>query len=524
MVAIGRLLLSLFATASVYADPDQPIGDATLTYSLLAAYFAFAGTFMVLAFSRIRTPRAAVFGHIIDITFFASLIHLTDGVESPFFVYFTFVLFTAAIGWGWRGAALTTGATLTVYLFLTALGDADPWFHVDRIIIRVSYLLVAGVFFSYFAAVAEGSRLRLARLAEWPQTEENDKPASIAGVLSHAADILKLSGIVVVWHGGGHLRAMAFSSGDIRESKLAEGYRLAVVARPAILRGGQVQSLLDALPPTLQMTPVDGESGVVVPLQDHGPGAFVLLLGKRRFGREFLPLAAIVATRIAADLTQDELRRQTIRTAVAEERARLARDIHDDILQSLTAVALRLKAAEGKLPAGIAKQVVGVRELVTLQQRRLRELVTQVQAKSEARESFGDRMATLVSRLQIQWECTITLEVQSAPLSLPEATMRDIELFVTEAVANGARHGKAERIEITLQSTPHRLQLSIKDDGGGMQGCDGAYDHEAVIQGGLGSASLRQRAEARGWRIQLMTSVRGTDIVVQVPMRPDHQQ
>jgi signal transduction histidine kinase len=519
MVSLGRLLLSLFATLSVYIDPTQPTGDTALTYALLAAYALFAVA--VLAGSRriFRIPRFDILCHVIDIAFFATLIHLTDGPASPLFVYFTFVLFSGAIGWGWRGAAGTTVATVAIFLLLTAITDVDLWLHVDRIVVRISYLTVAGIFFCYFAAIVEESRLRLARLADWPAATAADKMhPPIAGILAHAAEILKLSHIVVIWRREDGTHVAAFCEGETRFDLMPEAPGLDRYAQATIIRAEEISSLLEGLPASLLTRAIAVERGVVVPLPDHNSGSCVVLLGRRRFGRDFLPLAAIVATRVAAELKHDDLRKQLIRTAAAEERAKLAQDIHDDMLQSLTAVALRLKALEARLPSGVADEVSAVRDLVTLQQRRLRELVMETGSASRGADgSFAGRMKALAAMLRAQWACVIELELQPGDLPLPEATIRNVELFVTEAVANGVRHGHATRFEIGQRIAQDWLELSIRDDGRGIEGSAGAYDHEAIMHGRLGSNSLRQRAQALGWRIQLATSAGGTQVVVQVP-------
>jgi hypothetical protein len=244
MVAFGRLLLSLFALVSVYMDPSQPTGDPTITYGLGAAYCFFSAAIIALTLRGFGTPRLGILTHIIDVAFFAGLIYLTDGVTSPFFVYFTFVLFSSAIGWGWQGAVATTIATVTFFLALTFTGSTDPSPHLDRIIVRVSYLAVAGGFFAYFAASAEASRLRLARLADWPNAGEALGHPPIGLVIAHAANTLKVETLIVVWRQQEATQMATYSGGQVKVETLAETPTLPVQPVPTIVGKAEIQALL----------------------------------------------------------------------------------------------------------------------------------------------------------------------------------------------------------------------------------------------------------------------------------------
>lgn len=514
MVAFGRLLLSLFALVSVYADPSQPTGDPTLTYGLGAAYCFFSAAIIVVTSRGVGTPRLGILTHIIDVTFCAGLIHLTDGVTSPFFVYFTFVLFSSAMGWGWQGAAATTIATVTFFLALSFTGDSDPLVHLDRIIIRVSYLAVAGGFFAYFAASAEASRLRLARLADWPNAEEVPGHPSIALVIAHAAHTLKLEKLIVAWPQRGATQMATYSGGKVDFVTIAEVRTFALPPVPAFVGKAEIEALPGMSDP-FDLDLLD--RGVYAPLPEHAAG-WILLLGRRRPGADLLHLASIIAMRISVELKQQELRNQLVRTVAAEERAKLAQDIHDDVLQSLTAVGLRLKAIEAQLPAPHSGELATLRGLVSSQQQRLRALVSPPGGASNSAVHLVERLSALASLLEVQWGCTIEVEAEPYSPAVTEATIRNLELFIAEAVANAVRHGKANRFEIRQKLTADTIQISLRDNGRGLPGGKGLFDHETILDAGVGSASLRQRAAAQGWRMNLATSPDGTWIILEVSL------
>jgi signal transduction histidine kinase len=218
------------------------------------------------------------------------------------------------------------------------------------------------------------------------------------------------------------------------------------------------------------------------------------------------------------ELKQQDLRNQLVESVAAAERAKLAQDLHDDVLQSLTAVSLRLKEMEARLPADHTAEIVALRGLVSGQQRRLRALVAPQDGDAQAQASLANRLTALAAQLEGQWGCAISVETDPSDSPLAEATIRNLELFVAEAVANAVKHGKAKRFEIQQKRKANAIQIDLRDNGQGLPGTKGLFDHDTILQGELGSASLRQRVAARGWRMNLATSTDGTWIILEVPL------
>src|SRR5215213_5620270 len=91
LIAVGRFVLAIASFAAIYFDPLEPSRVPALTYSMLAVYACYSLlTVIWTAVSPATSRRVQVFSHLLDLTFFGTINHLTFGPTSPFFTYFVF--------------------------------------------------------------------------------------------------------------------------------------------------------------------------------------------------------------------------------------------------------------------------------------------------------------------------------------------------------------------------------------------------------------------------------------------------
>ena len=102
VIALARVLLSTTSLLAIWLEPAEPQHHVELTYSLHALYVVYASLLAVIMWRRDRTSRGLVAIHLIDIGVGSVFQYLTLGPSSPFFVYFTFALASAAARWGSR--------------------------------------------------------------------------------------------------------------------------------------------------------------------------------------------------------------------------------------------------------------------------------------------------------------------------------------------------------------------------------------------------------------------------------------
>ena len=172
MLARARLYLAALSLIAIRIDPTEPARYAAVAYGLLAGYVAYALAIVVaLRLGRLLAFSRPVVLHSLDIAWAGGLSLFTDGPNSPFFLFFVFVLLEAAYRWSLRGTMLTT-AVLTVLLVLEAMVLAAPPlggerllegdFEANRCLMRAMYLVIVGYLVGH---LSERERRALAETA-----------------------------------------------------------------------------------------------------------------------------------------------------------------------------------------------------------------------------------------------------------------------------------------------------------------------------------------------------------------------
>jgi PAS domain S-box-containing protein len=220
--------------------------------------------------------------------------------------------------------------------------------------------------------------------------------------------------------------------------------------------------------------------------------------------------------------TERALRRARERTlearfaAVLAERTRLAREIHDTLLQGFTGVALKLLAASNRVTEP-AESVMELREIVSLAQKTLvdaRRAVWDLRAPSSAPGDFPAmvRLATedcvRGTELRLEYYCSGL----ARPLD-PEVEAVAIRVL-QEALANVVKHAGARTARVDLAFHASRVQLAIADDGRGF-----TVDPEFQTYGGhWGLLGMRERTSQVRGKLSIRSSPgRGSQIVLRVP-------
>ena len=153
VIAQGRLLLSALSMFAIQFDATQPTQYAEAAQLLVWLYFAFAAILVGLTRYRFLKSRTRLIIHFADVVIISVLLFLTDGPNSPFFVFFTFALLVAMLRWQWQ-AVVATAFALTLTLVITRINNRPDigGNSFNSEIIRGAYLVVAGGMIAYASA------------------------------------------------------------------------------------------------------------------------------------------------------------------------------------------------------------------------------------------------------------------------------------------------------------------------------------------------------------------------------------
>jgi two-component system sensor histidine kinase UhpB len=196
--------------------------------------------------------------------------------------------------------------------------------------------------------------------------------------------------------------------------------------------------------------------------------------------------------------------------AQEEERRRLARDLHDEVNQALTAILLRLEALSQSAPPEVGEELGEVKRLVNQAMGELLQLARQLRPTALDDHGLLPALTTHVRRFAGQTGIEADLRTNGEALDLPPDREIAVYRVAQEALANVARHAGASRVEVDLDTSGDTLELRVRDDGRGFNP-DGEH-------AGLGLDGMAERARLVGGELTIDSRPgSGTELVMTVP-------
>jgi signal transduction histidine kinase len=249
-----------------------------------------------------------------------------------------------------------------------------------------------------------------------------------------------------------------------------------------------------------------------------------LVIGTRLFGactvrfsqaREFVPeeltLARALAMQATLALQLARLEEQGRRSAILDERNRMARDIHDTLAQGFTGVVIQLEAAKDAnarhRPGEANDHIQRASELARQSLAEARRSVHALRPLALEQGSLGAAIEGLLHRMTAGTGIDASLEVEGRAWDLPADWEDNLLHIGQEALANALKHGSPKRLAVTLAFEDKGITLTVSDDGSGFEASRSAA--------GFGLSGMRERVERLGGRLVLRSAPGdGTAVVV----------
>jgi signal transduction histidine kinase len=218
----------------------------------------------------------------------------------------------------------------------------------------------------------------------------------------------------------------------------------------------------------------------------------------------------------------EELRttqRQLQDLALAEERTRLAREMHDSLGHRLTVTIVQLEGAQRLIPTdpGRATRIIAtMRGEIKEALSELRRTVTALRSPVTNNLALDTALATLSQTFQQNTDIPTHFSVTPGFPVLPESYRLAFYRTAQEALTNIQRHARAHNGWLQLSADDHQITLLVEDDGKGM-------DNQGDNSTGSGLIGLRERAEQLGGEVQLVGRPGGgTQLIFTAPL-PKHE-
>jgi len=527
VIALGRLLLATMFLLAILIDVSQPAKAPAITYALLGAYVVFAAAVAAITWNDWwLEARLAGPAHAIDILVFMMLVFVTEGYTSPYFIFFVFVLLSAAIRWGWRETALTA-VLLTVLYLGTGLfaANREHDFDVARFIVRTAQLVIVSLILIWFGANQWRARfvIRSRELLAEPSLDRSPLETALSGAM---IDVGASRG-ALVWRDRerGSARAIAIRDGVRRDVKLkrrvldgaASSPFLYEIRRNRGLRRDEERNLRPILPLEAigeeTAAAVGPSEGLALPLRlDKGDG-LMFLEQVSNLSTDHIDLAEQIAADVSSHIQRHALLKAVEDNAEARSRLILARDLHDSVVQFLAGAAFRLEAMKRSEASGrtLEPQLNELKQLMMQEQGELRSFITALRSGPEVSLSELTRdLELLAERLSKQWAIECSFSGEGGDLLIPTRIHLDTHQIVREAVANAVRHAGAKSVKIAFYSDLEALRLDLVNDGAEYPRYGDAYEPPQ---------SLRERVDQSGGKVDIARGMDVTKVSISLPIR-----
>lgn len=236
----------------------------------------------------------------------------------------------------------------------------------------------------------------------------------------------------------------------------------------------------------------------------------------RELSPDDLRLLHTVGDLLGMAIERAQLYARSARLGAAEERNRLARDMHDTLAQGLTAIALQIDSADALLEAGMPAERIRERlqRALALTHANLedtRRTVLDLRAAPLEGRTLVAAVETLVREFQTQG-FLIRFEATDANRPLAPRVEVGVYRIAQEALGNATRHAHAHAIKVCLTTSAEQLTLQVEDDGQGFDPTDPATGHFGLI-------GMQERAKLLGGSLRIETQPgAGTCITATIPL------
>lgn len=533
MIATMRLVLAVSALLIIYLDPAEPDHLVQETYAALVLYVLYSALLYVDSLSV-----QGVFGwrrswaHWIDVAWYTLLIGLSSGTNSIFFFFYFFSILVASFRWGFRSG---TRVTITSFVLFTGVGylTAPSGFELNRFLLRPIYLLVLGYMIAYWGGFEVELRRRLKFLKDI--TRLSNPRFGIDRTISWGMEQLlafyEAENCFLVMseteEGTYNLRRARRLNDDLMSSNEVLSDSTAAIflsgaSTEALIHRNSASTCMSYNTETAEVSVVplakplgavlSGESFLSVPVTYRGDtiGRFYIVGRKIRFTPSDAEFVLQTIDQVIPLLDNIRLVDHLATDAANHERERIARDIHDSVIQPYVGFQLGLAALSEKIQRGDDDVLHQISELSQLTAKGIADLRNYIgEMKSPGRSSYGQLLPAL-ERFCARFSQATGIKVEilaSENLSINDRLAGEVFQIVAEGLSNIRRHTNAQFAKTEFQSAEGTLVITIENE-----------NRENVTKL-FRPRSMAERAESLGGTLLVKTNGNNSTVVtIEIPL------
>jgi signal transduction histidine kinase len=279
---------------------------------------------------------------------------------------------------------------------------------------------------------------------------------------------------------------------------------------------------VDSIDPRLQ--PLLGEGDILsIGIAAQSLQGRLFVCGPKLSMETSLPAADAVGALLAIEFEATAQVSNGVREAVEQERIRVARDLHDGLLQSFTGIVLQLETVHSLLitePHAAQNMITQAQGLIMSDQRELRRFVEELSPRrsgTAAKFDFRERLEDLRLRYQNQWGIRVIIDIERIDPNVSGFLGQETFRLISEAVTNSAKHGRASEVRVSVHTVGSEMHIEVSDNGSGFP-FHGRLTLEQMRQSGNGPTMLAGRVSSLNGNLTVDSTESGSVVTMTVPL------
>jgi signal transduction histidine kinase len=544
MVCLMRLILALSALLIIYIDPSEPNHYVALTYGALILYSVYSLLLYLLSLGR-SSPLPMGLLSWVDTACYLVLVSLSSGTSSIFFFFFFFAVLVTSF---YRGFAAGLSIALVSALLFTAIGFATSpgkqHFELNRFLLRPIYLLVLGYMMAYWGGAEIRLKRRLALLKE-VNTLSNPRfgiTHTMGSIMKSVRAFYDADACLLVMAGertGEQIltRVERTSAGEEAQSEtipeaLAHQFfslpeTAAVIFNKKIKPWEPKSDRYYAYDLTLNertpegrdasaklITTLDAPAFLSVPLlhRSRAVGRIFLTGTEDSFDNSDIDFLIQIVEQVTPVINNIRLLDRLASNAAEQERQKIARDLHDSVIQPYIGLQYKVAALRNKFAQGnveIMEDLNKLFEVTANEITGLRRYVGGLKEKGGREDDFLSAVRRYTEQFEENYGIDVKIECETG-LHINDRLAAEVIPLVHEGLSNIRKHTQATTSIIRLGNDGGHLILFIENDGA---------SNGTAAQPKFIPRSITERAQSLGGHARVSAGREGwTRVTVRIPL------
>ena len=536
MIGVMRLILASSALLIIYIDPSEPDRLVNVTYASLVLYIIFSATLYFLSLLKPgRFERLSTWAPWMDVGWYLVLVALSSGTNSIFFFFFFFPILVLSFCHGFKSGLQITIASAVLFIIVGyATAPAEPHFQLNRFLLRPVYLMVLGYMIAYWGGyeIRLKQRLQLLRDISTFSNPRFGIDHTVNWVMERLREFFDADSVLLILEtksaDGFLLRrvsrenANSNPAGEVVAKDLATLF-LSTPADEALIYRGSSSEILsynitrnevsrDESRSAPLVNALESRSFMSVPVNYHGRliGRCYFVSGASNYSSADVNFILQAIDQVLPVIDNIRLVDRMASDAAEHERERIARDIHDSVIQPYIGFQLGLTAVMQKIERGDTDVTERIHELSDLTAKGISDLRHYIRG---IKADEGDEDTLLIPAVRrfaskFSQATGIQVEVQATDaIAVTDRLAGELFQMINEGLSNVRRHTRAQKARAVLIQENGNLLIRIENEV--------SQDTPRVS---FRPRSLAERASALGGQLAVENEGRSTVVSIRIPL------